>query len=56
MVAADRLGRKNGRGFYRYREGHKAGVDQAVYELLGRPARRGRGRRTWWSAGWCTPC
>jgi 3-hydroxyacyl-CoA dehydrogenase/enoyl-CoA hydratase/3-hydroxybutyryl-CoA epimerase len=34
MIAADRLGRKNGRGFYRYREGHKAGVDQAVYELL----------------------
>jgi 3-hydroxyacyl-CoA dehydrogenase/enoyl-CoA hydratase/3-hydroxybutyryl-CoA epimerase len=35
MLAADRLGRKNGRGFYRYRDGHKAGVDQAVYELLG---------------------
>jgi 3-hydroxyacyl-CoA dehydrogenase/enoyl-CoA hydratase/3-hydroxybutyryl-CoA epimerase len=37
MLAADRLGRKNGRGFYRYRDGHKAGVDQAVYQLLGRP-------------------
>jgi 3-hydroxyacyl-CoA dehydrogenase/enoyl-CoA hydratase/3-hydroxybutyryl-CoA epimerase len=35
MLAADRLGRKNGRGFYRYRDGHKAGVDQSVYELLG---------------------
>ena len=37
------LGRKNGRGFYRYHDGHKAGVDD--YGL--RPARRpaGRGRR-----------
>jgi 3-hydroxyacyl-CoA dehydrogenase/enoyl-CoA hydratase/3-hydroxybutyryl-CoA epimerase len=35
MLAADRLGRKNGRGFYRYRDGRKAGVDDAVYELLG---------------------
>jgi 3-hydroxyacyl-CoA dehydrogenase/enoyl-CoA hydratase/3-hydroxybutyryl-CoA epimerase len=35
MLAADRLGRKNGRGFYRYRNGHKAGVDDAVYHLLG---------------------
>ncbi len=35
MLAADRLGRKNGRGFYRYRDGHKAGVDSAVYQLLG---------------------
>ena len=30
-----RLGRKNGRGFYRYHEGHKAGVDDSVYPLLG---------------------
>ncbi|MGH7657332.1 MAG: 3-hydroxyacyl-CoA dehydrogenase family protein, partial [Gemmatimonadales bacterium] len=35
MLAADRLGRKNGRGFYRYRKGHKAGVDESVYDLLG---------------------
>ncbi len=35
MLAAGRLGRKNGRGFYRYREGHKAGADKAVYGLLG---------------------
>jgi 3-hydroxyacyl-CoA dehydrogenase / enoyl-CoA hydratase / 3-hydroxybutyryl-CoA epimerase len=35
MLAAGRLGRKNGRGFYRYREGHKAGADRAVYGLLG---------------------
>jgi 3-hydroxyacyl-CoA dehydrogenase / enoyl-CoA hydratase / 3-hydroxybutyryl-CoA epimerase len=34
MLAADRLGRKNGRGFYRYKDGHKAGVDQPVYALL----------------------
>jgi 3-hydroxyacyl-CoA dehydrogenase/enoyl-CoA hydratase/3-hydroxybutyryl-CoA epimerase len=35
MLGATRLGRKNGRGFYRYREGHKAGVDKTVYPLLG---------------------
>jgi 3-hydroxyacyl-CoA dehydrogenase/enoyl-CoA hydratase/3-hydroxybutyryl-CoA epimerase len=35
MLGATRLGRKNGRGFYRYREGHKAGVDTSVYPLLG---------------------
>jgi 3-hydroxyacyl-CoA dehydrogenase/enoyl-CoA hydratase/3-hydroxybutyryl-CoA epimerase len=39
MLGATRLGRKNGRGFYRYREGHKAGIDRSVYALLGvRPA------------------
>jgi 3-hydroxyacyl-CoA dehydrogenase/enoyl-CoA hydratase/3-hydroxybutyryl-CoA epimerase len=39
MLGATRLGRKNGRGFYRYREGHKAGIDKSVYPLLGvRPA------------------
>jgi 3-hydroxyacyl-CoA dehydrogenase/enoyl-CoA hydratase/3-hydroxybutyryl-CoA epimerase len=35
MLGATRLGRKNGRGFYKYREGHKAGVDNSVYPLLG---------------------
>jgi 3-hydroxyacyl-CoA dehydrogenase / enoyl-CoA hydratase / 3-hydroxybutyryl-CoA epimerase len=35
MLGATRLGRKNGQGFYRYREGHKAGVDKSVYPLLG---------------------
>ena len=35
MIETGRLGRKNGRGFYRYREGHKAGPDHAVYRLLG---------------------
>src|SRR6266571_3759720 len=32
---AGRLGRKSGRGFYRYGGGKKRGVDPAVYELLG---------------------
>jgi len=34
MLGATRLGRKNGRGFYRYKAGHKAGVDRSVYPLL----------------------
>ena len=39
MLAAGRLGRKNGRGFYRYRKGKKAGPDADVSGLLGaRPA------------------
>jgi 3-hydroxyacyl-CoA dehydrogenase / enoyl-CoA hydratase / 3-hydroxybutyryl-CoA epimerase len=36
MIAAGRLGRKNAHGFYRYHEGHKAGVDDTVYALIGR--------------------
>jgi 3-hydroxyacyl-CoA dehydrogenase / enoyl-CoA hydratase / 3-hydroxybutyryl-CoA epimerase len=35
MIETGRLGRKNGRGFYRYRNGHKAGPDDSVYRLLG---------------------
>ena len=35
LLGDGRLGRKNGRGFYRYHDGHKAGVDDAVYTLLG---------------------
>lgn len=34
MLADGRLGRKSGRGFYRYEGGKKAGVDAQVYRLL----------------------
>jgi 3-hydroxyacyl-CoA dehydrogenase/enoyl-CoA hydratase/3-hydroxybutyryl-CoA epimerase len=34
MLADGRLGRKSGKGFYRYEGGKKAGVDAAVYHLL----------------------
>ncbi len=40
MIGAERFGRKNGRGFYLYPKGQKAGVDESVYDLLGvRPAK-----------------
>jgi 3-hydroxyacyl-CoA dehydrogenase/enoyl-CoA hydratase/3-hydroxybutyryl-CoA epimerase len=35
MIADNRLGRKNNRGFYHYHKGHKTGVDDKVYEILG---------------------
>jgi 3-hydroxyacyl-CoA dehydrogenase / enoyl-CoA hydratase / 3-hydroxybutyryl-CoA epimerase len=35
MVDAGRLGAKNGKGFYRYRKGRRAGPDKAVYGLAG---------------------
>ncbi len=35
MRADDRQGRKNGRGFYFYKDGHKTGADGSVYRLLG---------------------
>ncbi len=35
LLADNRLGRKNGRGFYTYRGGHKEGVDQSVYRVIG---------------------
>jgi 3-hydroxyacyl-CoA dehydrogenase / enoyl-CoA hydratase / 3-hydroxybutyryl-CoA epimerase len=35
LLADQRLGRKSGRGFYHYHEGHKTGVDDSVYDLLG---------------------
>jgi len=35
MVKAGRLGRKAGKGFYRYAGGKKGGVDTAVYEIIG---------------------
>jgi 3-hydroxyacyl-CoA dehydrogenase/enoyl-CoA hydratase/3-hydroxybutyryl-CoA epimerase len=35
MVAAGYLGKKAGRGYYRYEKGKRGHVDDAVYELLG---------------------
>lgn len=35
LQEAGRLGRKTNRGFYRYEKGKKAGIDPAVYELIG---------------------
>lgn len=40
MVAAGRLGQKNGRGFYRYRNGKRTVPDEETYNLLGSPAKR----------------
>jgi 3-hydroxyacyl-CoA dehydrogenase/enoyl-CoA hydratase/3-hydroxybutyryl-CoA epimerase len=34
MIDDGRLGRKSGKGFYRYVKGKKQGVDEAVYELF----------------------
>jgi 3-hydroxyacyl-CoA dehydrogenase/enoyl-CoA hydratase/3-hydroxybutyryl-CoA epimerase len=35
MRADGRLGRKNARGFYFYKDGHKTSADSAVFQLLG---------------------
>jgi 3-hydroxyacyl-CoA dehydrogenase/enoyl-CoA hydratase/3-hydroxybutyryl-CoA epimerase len=35
MVQAGRLGRKNGKGFFRYEGGKKVGVEESVYGVLG---------------------
>jgi 3-hydroxyacyl-CoA dehydrogenase/enoyl-CoA hydratase/3-hydroxybutyryl-CoA epimerase len=35
MVKAGRLGRKAGKGFYRYAGGKKGAVDSAAYQLIG---------------------
>jgi 3-hydroxyacyl-CoA dehydrogenase/enoyl-CoA hydratase/3-hydroxybutyryl-CoA epimerase len=35
MLDGGRQGRKNGKGFYRYADGKKQGVDESVYTLLG---------------------
>jgi 3-hydroxyacyl-CoA dehydrogenase/enoyl-CoA hydratase/3-hydroxybutyryl-CoA epimerase len=35
MLAQERYGRKSGQGFYAYHDGHKTGVDERVYRLLG---------------------
>jgi 3-hydroxyacyl-CoA dehydrogenase/enoyl-CoA hydratase/3-hydroxybutyryl-CoA epimerase len=40
MLADERLGRKNGKGFYLYHKGQKTGPDETAYDLLGlRPAK-----------------
>ena len=35
MIAAERFGRKNGKGFYHYHDNLRTGPDEAVYDLLG---------------------
>ena len=35
LIADGRMGRKNGRGFFRYEHGKKAGVDDSVYAVVG---------------------
>ena len=35
LVADDRKGRKNGRGFYLYEDGKKGAVDESVYAVIG---------------------
>lgn len=40
LVEDDRLGRKNGRGFYRYEDGERKGVDDTVYTVLGAAPRK----------------
>jgi 3-hydroxyacyl-CoA dehydrogenase/enoyl-CoA hydratase/3-hydroxybutyryl-CoA epimerase len=35
LIDDDRMGRKNGRGFYLYKDGERGGVDTAVYDVLG---------------------
>lgn len=45
LVKAGRLGRKSGRGFYRYRKGKKRGVDASAYEVIGVQPRGGPTRQ-----------
>ncbi len=41
LIADDRKGRKNGRGFYLYDKGERGDVDETVYEALGLGPRTG---------------
>lgn len=40
LVAADRLGKKNGKGFYRHGKGDEPQLDPSVYKLIGEPTPR----------------
>jgi 3-hydroxyacyl-CoA dehydrogenase / enoyl-CoA hydratase / 3-hydroxybutyryl-CoA epimerase len=40
LIEDGRQGRRNERGFYLYKNGERAGVDESVYDLLGSPTRR----------------
>jgi 3-hydroxyacyl-CoA dehydrogenase/enoyl-CoA hydratase/3-hydroxybutyryl-CoA epimerase len=40
MITEERLGQRNGRGFYRYRNGKPTVPDKAVYSLIEAPAAR----------------
>jgi len=42
LLSDGRLGRKSGRGFYRYEAGTKAGVDPSVYAAIGQDEERRR--------------
>lgn len=45
LVEDGRLGRKNGKGFYRFQDGKKVGPDESVYTLIGSPPRRRFGKQ-----------
>ncbi len=40
LIKDNRQGRKNGRGFFRYDEGKKGGVDESIYKVFGQSSKR----------------